>query len=110
MADNKALTKERRSAERKNVALPGRLIFDKGSEDCTVYDISPRGANVTASEKVPSNRPITLKLTAHGEFIGKVVWRNGDRVGLEFLHLSDDPTLLQELHEAAAGPNVRLVS
>ena len=109
MADSKAL-KDRRSSDRKSVSLPGRLIFDKGSEDCMVHDISPRGANVTASEKVPSNRPITLKLTAHGEFIGKVVWRKGDRVGLEFLHLSDDPTLLQEFHETGRGPKVHLVS
>ena len=106
MAENDILATERRTAERKAVELPGRLIFDKGSEECTVYDISPRGANVTASDRVPVNRPITLKLTAHGEFIGKVVWRKGDRMGLQFLHLSDDPSLNHDYQDHG----VRLVS
>ena len=106
MAENRAVRGERRTAERKAVELPGRLIFDKHSEDCTVYDISPRGANVTASDRVPINRPITLKLTTHGEFIGKVVWRKGDRMGLEFLHLSDDPRLGQDFQQSS----VHLVS
>ena len=83
-------TDERRGAERKPVSLPGTLIFDGGTEDCTVYDISPRGANVTASNRVPIDRPIKLKLTRHGEFVAKVVWRRHDRIGLRFLHLSED--------------------
>jgi len=99
-------TDERRGAERKPVSLPGTLIFDNCTEDCTVFDISPRGANVTASNRVPIDRPIKLKLTRHGEFVGKVVWRSGDRMGLKFLHLSDDPKLLLE----SDGNGIRLVS
>ena len=99
-------TDERRGAERKSVSLPGTLIFDGGTEECTVFDISPRGANVTASNRVPIDRPIKLKLTRHGEFVGKVVWRRGERMGLKFLHLSDDPKLLLE----SGGNGIRLVS
>ena len=99
-------TDERRGADRKPVSLPGTLIFDGGTEDCTVFDISPRGANVTASNRVPIDRPIKLKLTRHGEFVGKVAWRRGDRMGLEFLHLSDDPKLLLDRE----GNGIRLVS
>lgn len=81
---------DRRGSARKLVELPGALIFDGGQDDCVVYDISPRGAQVSASNRIPINHPVTLKLTRHGEFVAKVVWRRNDRMGLQFLHLSED--------------------
>ena len=82
--------RERRTVDRKPVNLPGRLIHDGGEESCVVYDISPQGAHVSASAAVPSEGPIRLKLTQHGEFIGKVAWRKQDRVGLEFFLLGEE--------------------
>lgn len=105
MSGHKAKAKNRRSGERKPVELPGTLIFEDGTEPCTIFDISPRGAKVSASSRAPLDRPIRLKLTEHGEFIGKIVWRRGDRMGLEFLHLGDDMVYAPDL----TGADARLV-
>ncbi|MGF1609676.1 MAG: PilZ domain-containing protein [Kiloniellales bacterium] len=106
MSGHKAKLKNRRSGERKAVELPGTLIFEDGAEPCTIFDISPRGAKVSACHRVPLDRPIRLKLTEHGEFIGRIVWRNGDRMGLEFLHLGDGISYPSDL----TGSDIHLVS
>ncbi len=98
--------RNRRSVERKPVCLPGRLFYEGGEEDCTVYDVSPHGANLSASNNVPINRPIRLKLTQHGEFVGQVVWRKGDRMGVKFFHLGEERI---DLPFSQAG-GIRLVS
>ena len=81
----------RREHDRKQVRIPGVLIFGATEEACTVFDISPRGANLSASDNVPINHPLRLKLTQHGEFVGRVVWRRGNRMGMRFVHLQDEP-------------------
>lgn len=81
----------RREHSRKAVRIPGLLIFGANEEACTVFDISPRGANISASDNVPINQPLRLKLTQHGEFVGRVVWRRGNRMGMRFVHLQDEP-------------------
>ena len=93
--------RERRAVDRKPVNIPGRLIHDQGEESCTVYDISPQGAHVSASSAVPSDRPIRLKLTRHGEFIGKVAWREADRMGLDFFQIGEERI---DLPDARAEP------
>lgn len=98
--------RNRRSVERKPVRLPGRLFYEGGEEDCTVYDVSPQGANVSASNNVPINQPIRLKLTQHGEFVGQVVWRKGDRMGVRFFHLGEERIDLP----AGEATGIRLVS
>lgn len=106
MSGPKSKIGNRRTEDRKPVELPGTLILEDGSEPCIIFDISPRGAQVSACQRAPLDRPIRLKLTKHGEFIGKVVWRNGTRMGLEFLHLSDDVGW----PPGPPGPDIRLVS
>lgn len=101
-----AKSDDRRGSARKFVELPGALIFDGGQDDCVVYDISPRGAQVSASNRIPINHPVTLKLTRHGEFIAKVVWRRHDRMGLLFLHLSEDT----DWERSRCDSSIRLIS
>ena len=81
----------RREHPRRQVRIPGVLLYAEREEPCTVFDISPRGANLSASDDVPINHPIRLKLTRHGEFVGRIVWRRGDRMGMRFVHMHDEP-------------------
>ena len=81
---------DRRQSPRRTVDLPGRILFDGGEEDCRVYDISPDGALVSASERISENQAIRLKVTANGEFLGLVVWRRDDRMGLKFMQFDED--------------------
>ncbi|MCG8359001.1 MAG: PilZ domain-containing protein [Kiloniellales bacterium] len=98
--------RDRRSVERKSVNLPGRLIFEGGTEDCRVYDISPQGAHISASSQAPINLPVRLKLTEHGEFVGQIVWRRGERMGIKFFHVGEERIDLP----LKQGPGIRLIS
>ena len=94
-ADDKSWT-ERRIRERIPVSWDAQLVFDGGSEACKVIDFSPRGARVSASNKAPINRRLSLRLTRHGEFVGRIVWRRPDSMGIKFQHLEDLPPTIQE--------------
>ena len=80
---------ERRVRERIPVSWDARLVFDGGNEACRVMDFSPRGARITACNDAPINHRISLRLTEHGEFVGRIVWRRPDSMGIKFQHLED---------------------
>jgi len=80
---------DRRIRERTPVSWTGILVHENGEEGCAILDFSPRGARVTASNVVPINRSVSLRLTEHGEFVGRVVWRSLHAMGLKFQHLED---------------------
>lgn len=86
---------ERRIRERVPVSWTGTLVHEHGEEACAIMDFSPRGARVTASNVIPINRSVSLRLTEHGEFVGRVVWRTPDSMGLKFQHLEDMPAALR---------------
>lgn len=87
-ADSKTWA-ERRIRERIPVSWDAELVFEGGTEACKVIDFSPRGARVTASNDAPVNRRLSLRLTQHGEFVGRIVWRRPDSMGIKFQHLED---------------------
>lgn len=78
---------ERRIRERTEVSWDANLVFEGGSEPCKVIDFSPRGARVSAANGAPINRPVSLRLSKHGEFVSRIVWRRPDSMGLKFRHL-----------------------
>ncbi len=80
---------ERRIRERTDVSWDANLVFEGGSEPCKVIDFSPRGARVSAANGAPINRPVSLRLSKHGEFISRIVWRRPDCMGLKFQHLEN---------------------
>ncbi len=98
-AENNPWT-ERRIRERIPVSWDAELVFEGGLETCKVIDFSPRGARVTAANKAPINRRLSLRLTRHGEFVGRIVWRRPDCMGLKFQHLED----ISALSGAADSP------
>ena len=52
--------------------------------DCKVLNISVGGAKVRLAEPVEVDTQIRLKLRRIGEFAGRVAWRNGATLGIEF--------------------------
>jgi len=93
---------ERRQIERKPVELPGKLIFDNRVADCVVYDISPKGANVSAPEDIDIGHDVRLRVTRHGEFVGKIVWRNDGNLGLSFFHFETEPLIVSDADDDPA--------
>ncbi len=102
--ETQAAGADRRQEARKSVSLPGTLLFKGGQADCTVYDISPGGALVSASDAVPDGLPLRLKVTQSGEFLGMIAWRKEDRIGLRFVQFLEDGLEMPE----RAAPKPRL--
>ena len=81
---------ERRKTQRTNVTARARLIFeDCSSVDCTVYDLTVGGAGILG---VPtSGISDRFDLTFDGARSlrpCRLIWRERDRMGVEFLRAS----------------------
>ncbi len=96
---------ERRRFERTPVSLAVTLISDDVMDGCAVLDFSQGGAMLSSSRAIPMNRPITLKVDQVGVFVGRVTWRNADRMGLSFVDISDRSAVPSE----KGSPDARLI-
>ena len=75
---------ERRSEERQRVAWHGRLSLAEGQEPCEVLNISCNGVQVSTARPLQLQSEISLDIDHLGGFSGTVVWREGDRYGVQF--------------------------
>ncbi len=77
---------DRRSHPRTPVILPAQLVTVSGDRlDCTVLDISARGARVAITETLAPGDLVTLKSPDFGATPARVMWTEPDCVGLEFV-------------------------
>jgi len=76
---------ERRRAVRKNVLWAGSLESNARQLDCTILDVSLKGARIYLNEPVPSRGPVAIACHRFGTFHAEVVWENDRMVGLQFL-------------------------
>jgi len=75
---------ERRKSPRHRVAVPGTIILSTGGTlACTVMDISPRGARISARSRLPDRFSLKVRATASG-LDCHVLWRRGEEVGVRF--------------------------
>ncbi len=66
--------------------LAGHLVTASGVRvECTLLDISARGARVAVTEPLPEREVVTLKAPDFGVTVARVVWAESDCLGLEFL-------------------------
>lgn len=93
---------DRRQIERRTVELPGKLILGERVETCTVYDISPKGANVSAPPDSEIGGEVRLRVTRHGEFVGKIVWQGNGNLGLTFFHFETEPLIISDADDDPA--------
>ena len=87
---------ERRTYERSPVSLTGTLISDDVMDSCAVLDFSQGGTMLSSSQIIPMDRPVRLEVDRVGVFVGRVTWRNTDRMGLRFIDLSDRSAMAGE--------------
>ena len=91
---------DRRADQRLRTLLAGKIISGDGfiSANCTIRDLSLKGARVEISRIVRLPPPVALMLIRDGLlFYAVVAWRRGDETGLVF---KDPHDLLTELDPA----------
>jgi hypothetical protein len=81
-----------RSFNRLSLGVRGELQLTRGTQTCTVDDISSTGARISMAPPPPRGAPAVLRVAGNLVF-GTVVWARPDRCGLRF----DQPLPLKEM-------------
>ena len=74
-----------RAAERSSVALDATLRNKGNPYDVLVEDLSASGFRMQAPVDLPENAAISLGLSGIGRHNARVIWRDGDSYGCEFV-------------------------
>ena len=96
---------ERRHHLRATVLWTGRLECGGQVADCILLNVGVTGAMVRMAVPFESSFPVTLHSYHFGELMGRVVWQDGNAIGLRF---EDEPdrvieTLARALPELLAA-------
>jgi len=83
LADNQP---EKRQIQRRRTLRGGRIVFNLGRStiDCTVRNVSPRGAKLQVASSVGIPETFTLKLDEGTSQHCRVVWRTLKEIGVAF--------------------------
>jgi hypothetical protein len=74
----------RRRYPRTNVLWSGEVAAGERRAGCTVLNVSAGGAKVRLSEPVDMRGDLTLRIGEFGEFVGTVVWKARNLLGISF--------------------------
>ena len=77
-------TVDRRRFERTIVALSGAIRGPNDESPCQVSNLSQSGAAVSAPGFAALGHQVRLRIDGVGLFVGDVVWRDQDRMGMNF--------------------------
>ncbi len=75
---------DRQKYPRHSTLCPGKLVFGDEEVDCEVLNISVGGAKVRLAKPIETNASVCVKILRVGEFTGRVAWRDGTVLGIEF--------------------------
>jgi len=75
---------DRQRHPRHATLVPGKLVSGDEEVDCEVLNVSVGGAKLRIAEPIETNSHVRLKIGRVGEFNGRVAWRNGATLGVEF--------------------------
>lgn len=89
-----------RAEPRKRVLKGAKLVSSGGIMDCTVLDISAKGALVLAPTPLPMPEHVALHLSGGVIYHARRRWARGQEVGLEF----EDAPSLSAAAAARASP------
>ena len=64
--------------------IPGKLIAGDEEVDCEVLNVSVGGAKVRIAEPIETNAHVCVRIERVGDLVGRVAWRNGTTMGVEF--------------------------
>ncbi len=84
---------ERRHSSRATVLWTGQLEGGGQVADCVLLNVGLTGAMVRTVEPFERSAPVTLHSYHFGELKGRVVWQDGNAIGLTF---EDEPDLVIE--------------
>ena len=96
---HKAKSDETRRAVRVRTFLQARLSYGDGaiSNECTVNQLSDIGARLALASTVALPDVFDIAIPQRGIFLrAKLVWRDGDQVGIDFLKEEDQGPLTIE--------------
>jgi hypothetical protein len=79
---------ERRNFLRATVLWTGHLECDGQVADCILLNVGVTGAMVRMAVPFERGFPVTLYSYHFGELIGRVIWQDGNAIGLSF---EDEP-------------------
>lgn len=96
---------ERRQTSRATVLWTGQLQCRGQVADCILLNVGLTGAMVRTAVPIEHSFPVTLHSYHFGELTGRVVWQDGNAIGLSF---EDEPdrvieTLARALSELPAA-------
>ena len=77
--------RERRQHVRHSVLWKAELFSGIRRSDCEILNISEGGARVRLAKEFPLSDLVTIRSIHFGERKGKVVWQDGDRLGMQFI-------------------------
>ena len=76
---------DRREHLRRPVLWTGLIEIGDTRARCSIHDISAGGARLTAGPQLRADDRIVLTIEGMREIPGRVAWRDGQMVGIEFL-------------------------
>lgn len=79
----------RRKFERITVLWSGTLVSGVDVIDCLIVNVSPTGAMVRVDDPNRCKTPVVLRNQRFGELAGKISWRKGKELGIEFTESQD---------------------
>jgi hypothetical protein len=79
-----AKQENRQKHPRHATRCPGTLISGDQEVDCEVLNISVGGAKIRMAQSIETNSHVRVRILRVGEFTGRVAWRNGTTLGVEF--------------------------
>lgn len=89
---------DRRRHTRHPVMWSGTLAadtpFDRYVLRCTIRNISISGVHVLVERTLDLDSEVSLRIDRLGEFKGRVVWNEGDKLGVQFEDAPDDVAAL----------------
>ena len=75
---------ERQRHPRHSALIPGKLVSGDEEVDCEVLNVSVGGAKIRIAQPIETNSHVRVRILRVGEFTGRIAWRNGTTMGVEF--------------------------
>jgi hypothetical protein len=89
---------DRQQHPRHSTQCSGKFYADDREVDCEILNISVGGAKVRLAEPVETDSEVRVRIDRVGEFAGRVAWRDGTTLGIEFHdELSELARIIEEL-------------
>ena len=75
---------DRQKHPRHATLCSGTLVSGDEEVDCEILNVSVGGAKIRMRQPVETNSHVRVKIRRVGEFTGRIAWRNGTTLGIEF--------------------------